>query len=188
MTRSLCRKTLRLSSRRTSGPRSDSPSFPRRPGKSSCGGSPARSGRRRAPRGSRRRFASQPRTSEPTTGISPPSAQDALPRAARVHRQADRLAWTARSEHPRTRLGRRDVGPQVALFALSRAEPEIDVELAAPEGERWIVQTESFCDARERVYLQLADATPAEAQRGDRCAQGVGEMGQGCGSAHSRFR
>ena len=97
-------------------------------------------------------------------------------------------AEAVESEHPRTRLGRRDVGPQVALFAPSRAEPEIDVELAAPEGERWIVQTESFCDARERVYLQLADATPAEAQRGDRCAQGVGEMGQGCGSAHSRFR
>ena len=41
-----------------------------------------------------------------------------------------------------------------------------DVELATPERERWIVQTESFYDARGRVYLELADATPAEAQRG----------------------
>jgi hypothetical protein len=38
--------------------------------------------------------------------------------------------------------------------------------LATPERERWIVQTESFYDARGRVYLELADATPAEAERG----------------------
>ena len=41
-----------------------------------------------------------------------------------------------------------------------------DVELATPERERWIVQTESFYEARGRVYLELADATPAEAERG----------------------
>ncbi|MFO0667462.1 MAG: hypothetical protein U0174_26160 [Polyangiaceae bacterium] len=41
-----------------------------------------------------------------------------------------------------------------------------DVELATPERERWIVQTESFNDARGRVHLKLADATPAEAERG----------------------
>lgn len=41
-----------------------------------------------------------------------------------------------------------------------------EVELATPERERWIVQTESFYDARGRVYLSLADATPAEAERG----------------------
>jgi hypothetical protein len=41
-----------------------------------------------------------------------------------------------------------------------------DVELATPERERWSVQTESFYDARGRVYLELADATPAEAERG----------------------
>ncbi len=41
-----------------------------------------------------------------------------------------------------------------------------DVELATPERERWVVQTESFYDARGRVYLELADATPAEADRG----------------------
>jgi hypothetical protein len=41
-----------------------------------------------------------------------------------------------------------------------------DVVLAAPERERWIVQTESFYDARGRVYLEFADATPAEAERG----------------------
>lgn len=40
-----------------------------------------------------------------------------------------------------------------------------DVELAAPERERWVVQTESFYDARGRVYLERADATPAEAER-----------------------
>lgn len=41
-----------------------------------------------------------------------------------------------------------------------------EVELATPERERWIVQTESFYDACGRVYLELADATPAEAERG----------------------
>jgi hypothetical protein len=41
-----------------------------------------------------------------------------------------------------------------------------DVELATPERERWIVQTESFYDARGRVYLEQADATLAEAERG----------------------
>jgi hypothetical protein len=41
-----------------------------------------------------------------------------------------------------------------------------DVELATPEQELWVVQTESFCDARGRVYLELADATPAETERG----------------------
>ena len=40
-----------------------------------------------------------------------------------------------------------------------------DVELATPEREHWIVQTESFYDARGRVYLELADTTPAEAER-----------------------
>jgi hypothetical protein len=41
-----------------------------------------------------------------------------------------------------------------------------DVELATPERERWIVQTESFYDARGHVYLELADATSAEVERG----------------------
>lgn len=41
-----------------------------------------------------------------------------------------------------------------------------EVELATPERERWIVQTESFYDARGRLYLEFADATPAEAERG----------------------
>ena len=39
-------------------------------------------------------------------------------------------------------------------------------ELATPERGRWIVQTESFYDAPGRVYLELADAMPAEAERG----------------------
>jgi len=41
-----------------------------------------------------------------------------------------------------------------------------EVELATPERERWIVQTESFYASRGRVYLELGDATPAEAERG----------------------
>lgn len=41
-----------------------------------------------------------------------------------------------------------------------------NVELATPDRERWIVQPESFHDARGRVYLELADATHAEAERG----------------------
>ena len=41
-----------------------------------------------------------------------------------------------------------------------------DLELATPERERWSVPTETFYDARGRVYLELADATPAEAERG----------------------
>ncbi|MCK6574189.1 hypothetical protein L6V77_24175 [Myxococcota bacterium] len=41
-----------------------------------------------------------------------------------------------------------------------------DVELATPARGRWIVQTESFYDAPGRVYLELADAMPAEAERG----------------------
>jgi len=40
-----------------------------------------------------------------------------------------------------------------------------DLELATPERERWVVQTECFYDACGRVYLELADATPAEAER-----------------------
>lgn len=39
------------------------------------------------------------------------------------------------------------------------------IELATPARERWTVQTENFYDARGRVYLELADATPAEAAR-----------------------
>jgi hypothetical protein len=41
-----------------------------------------------------------------------------------------------------------------------------NVELATPQQERWVVRTESFCEARGRVYLELADATPAETERG----------------------
>lgn len=39
------------------------------------------------------------------------------------------------------------------------------VELATPANESWIVQTEDFKE-NGRVYLKLADATPAEAARG----------------------
>ncbi|HEY8429117.1 MAG TPA: hypothetical protein VIL20_12110, partial [Sandaracinaceae bacterium] len=40
-----------------------------------------------------------------------------------------------------------------------------DVELATPASERWCVTTEDFNESG-RVYLELADATPAEAARG----------------------
>jgi hypothetical protein len=40
-----------------------------------------------------------------------------------------------------------------------------DVELATPANERWCVNTEDFNESG-RVYLELADATPAEAARG----------------------
>ena len=40
-----------------------------------------------------------------------------------------------------------------------------DVELATPANERWCVNTEE-CNESGRVYLELADATPAEAARG----------------------
>jgi hypothetical protein len=40
-----------------------------------------------------------------------------------------------------------------------------DAELATPASERWCVNTEDFNESG-RVYLELADATPAEAARG----------------------
>jgi hypothetical protein len=40
-----------------------------------------------------------------------------------------------------------------------------EIELATPAGERWCVNTEDFNESG-RVYLELADATPAEAARG----------------------
>jgi hypothetical protein len=41
-----------------------------------------------------------------------------------------------------------------------------EVELATPEHERWVVETETLYEGRGRVYLELADGTPAEAERG----------------------
>jgi len=40
-----------------------------------------------------------------------------------------------------------------------------DIELATPATEGWIVQTEDFYNDCGRVYLELGDATPAEAAR-----------------------
>lgn len=39
------------------------------------------------------------------------------------------------------------------------------LEQATPAAERWIVHTECFHDARGRVYLELFEASPAEAAR-----------------------
>jgi hypothetical protein len=41
-----------------------------------------------------------------------------------------------------------------------------EVELATPEHERWVVETEALYEGRGRVYLELADGTPHEAERG----------------------
>ena len=40
-----------------------------------------------------------------------------------------------------------------------------EVELATPTGESWCVQVDDYKESG-RVYLELADATPAEAARG----------------------
>ena len=40
-----------------------------------------------------------------------------------------------------------------------------EIELVTPASERWCVNTEDFNESG-RVYLELADATPAEAARG----------------------
>lgn len=39
------------------------------------------------------------------------------------------------------------------------------LELATPAGERWVVRTEAFYDARGRVYLELHEGSPAEVTR-----------------------
>lgn len=52
---------------------------------------------------------------------------------------------------------------RVVKAALHKLAAEI--ELATPASERWCVNTEDFNESG-RVYLELADATPAEAARG----------------------
>jgi len=56
-------------------------------------------------------------------------------------------------------------GASHRLVSAALHELAAKVEMATPERERWIVQTESFYDARGRVYLELSDATPTEADR-----------------------
>ena len=41
-----------------------------------------------------------------------------------------------------------------------------DVEIATPVRENWIVQTESLHDGRGRVYLELAEGSDDEVERG----------------------
>jgi Ser-tRNA(Ala) deacylase AlaX len=41
-----------------------------------------------------------------------------------------------------------------------------EVELATAAGEAWIIQTDATSDERGRLYLELAEATEAEAKRG----------------------
>ncbi|MCB9728214.1 MAG: hypothetical protein H6744_09770 [Deltaproteobacteria bacterium] len=52
---------------------------------------------------------------------------------------------------------------RVVKAALHKLTAEI--ELATPARERWCVNTED-CNECGRVYLELADGTPAEAERG----------------------
>jgi hypothetical protein len=52
---------------------------------------------------------------------------------------------------------------RVVKAALHKLAAEI--ELATPASERWCVNTEDFNESG-RVYLELADAMPAEAARG----------------------
>ena len=52
---------------------------------------------------------------------------------------------------------------RVAKAALHKLAAEI--ELATPANERWCVNTEDYNESG-RVYLELADTTPAEATRG----------------------
>lgn len=40
-----------------------------------------------------------------------------------------------------------------------------EIELATPVSERWCVNTEDYNESG-RVYLELADSTPGEAERG----------------------
>ena len=51
-------------------------------------------------------------------------------------------------------------GVKAALHKLAT-----EIELATPASERWCVNTEDFNESG-RVYLELADATPADAARG----------------------
>jgi hypothetical protein len=52
---------------------------------------------------------------------------------------------------------------RVVKAALHKVASEI--ELATPANERWCVNTEDYNESG-RVYLELADATPVEAERG----------------------
>jgi hypothetical protein len=52
---------------------------------------------------------------------------------------------------------------RVVKAALHKLAAEI--ELATPASESWCVNTEDF-NENGRVYLELADATPADAERG----------------------
>ena len=57
-------------------------------------------------------------------------------------------------------------GAHYRLVSATLHKLAADVEMATPVRENWIVQTESLHDGRGRVYLELADGTPAEAERG----------------------
>ena len=63
-------------------------------------------------------------------------------------------------------LAERAKGTRLRRVSAALRQLAAGVELATPERGRWIVQTESFYDAPGRVYLELADAMPAEAERG----------------------
>jgi hypothetical protein len=60
-----------------------------------------------------------------------------------------------------------------------------EIELATPASERWCVNTEDYNESG-RVYLELADATPAEAARGMALLEKLRPRGA-LGSASSRI-
>jgi hypothetical protein len=57
-------------------------------------------------------------------------------------------------------------GAHYRLVSATLHKLAADVEMATPVRENWIVQTESLHDGLGRVYLELANGTPAEAERG----------------------
>ncbi|WP_437298192.1 hypothetical protein [Sorangium sp. So ce426] len=57
-------------------------------------------------------------------------------------------------------------GTSHSLVTAALNKLDAAVELTTPECDRWIVHTASVYDARGYVYLELADVTRAEAERG----------------------
>ena len=58
-----------------------------------------------------------------------------------------------------------------------------EVELATPEHERWVVETETLYEGRGRGYLELADGTPVEAERGMAMLKKLAEQSRQTGDA-----
>ena len=57
-------------------------------------------------------------------------------------------------------------GAHYRLVSAALHKLAADVEMATPVRERWIVQIEKLHDGLGRVYLELADGTAYESERG----------------------